>query len=50
MKYYIEYKFINEDIKQTKKNDHFIQVMQEQSQILKKYKNELEYCVYKQEE
>ena len=50
MKYYVEYKFVNGDIKQTKKSDNFIQVMQKQSQILKKYKNELEYCVYKQEE
>ena len=47
MKYYVEYQFIDTLEIVTKEFDNFIDAMKYQGEILKKYKNKLNYCIYK---
>lgn len=47
MKTIVEYKFINEDEIYSYSFENSINAMRFQAEILKKYKNKLEYCIYK---
>ena len=48
-KYIVEYQFTDTLEVVSKEFDDFIKAMQYQAEILKKYKNRLNYCIYKQE-
>lgn len=47
MKYIVEYQFIDSLEIIRKEFDDFMQAMKYQGEILKKYKNKLNYCIYK---
>ena len=46
-KYIVEYQFTDTLEVVSKEFDNFIQAMKYQGEILKKYKNRLNYCIYK---
>lgn len=46
-KYVVEYQFTDTLEVVSKEFDDFLQAMKYQGEILKKYKNRLNYCVYK---
>lgn len=48
MKYIVEYQFINDYEIITKKFNDFLGAMKYQGEIVKKYKNKLNYCIYKE--
>ena len=47
MKYIVEYQFTDTLEIVSKDFDDFLQAIKYQGEILKKYKNKLNYCVYK---
>ena len=47
MKYIVEYQFADTLEIVSKEFDDFLQAMKYQGEILKKYKNRLNYCIYK---
>ena len=50
MKYIVEYQFVDNCDIITKMFDNFLQAMKYQGEILKKHKNKLNYCIYKESE
>lgn len=46
-KYVVEYQFTDTLEVVSKEFDDFLQAMKYQGEILKKYKNRLNYCIYK---
>lgn len=46
-KYIVEYQFTDTLEVISKEFDDFIKAMQYQAEVLKKYKNRLNYCIYK---
>lgn len=47
MKYIVEYQFIDTLEIVSKEFENFIDAMKYQGSIIKKYKNKLNYCIYK---
>lgn len=47
MNYKVEYRFINSNEVVIKEFNDIISAMKFQEQIVKKYKNKLDYCIYK---
>jgi len=47
MKYTVEYQFTDTLEVIRKEFDDFLQAMKYQGEILKKYKNKINYCIYK---